>query len=169
MESTFFKQLAALEAKGSWTIQLDNSTDEIIMSVLFRRKPCGDRAVKIIPAFNLNGTPETLDQLFFDTIRKPFAANNELQTDMEHYLKQMEEARKQSAMEKEKAAAEAKAKEEKKKRYEAAMKTVDELAKEGKYREAWMKCPDPNDFPDHAESIRKRRTELSEKFAPELF
>ncbi|MNL88215.1 hypothetical protein D3C87_2177870 [compost metagenome] len=47
---------------------------------------------------------------------------------------------------------------------------VDELEKEGKHREAWMKVPDITEFPEKADEIRKRKTELSDKFsAPSLF
>ncbi|MCH5689544.1 hypothetical protein LWM68_38130 [Niabella sp. W65] len=46
---------------------------------------------------------------------------------------------------------------------------VDELEKEGKHRDAWMKVPDPSEYPEQAEAIRKRKSSLSSKFAPDLF
>jgi hypothetical protein len=50
------------------------------------------------------------------------------------------------------------------------MAKADELEKEGKYREAWMKVPEIPDYPEKADEIRKRKTELSDKFsAPSLF
>jgi len=36
------------------------------------------------------------------------------------------------------------------------MQKVDELEKEGKYRDAWMKVPDPADYPEQTETIRKK-------------
>jgi len=46
---------------------------------------------------------------------------------------------------------------------------LDELEKEGKHRDAWMKVPDPSEYPEQAEAIRKRKSSLSLKFAPDLF
>ena len=57
-------------------------------------------------------------------------------------------------------------------RYNGPFKTpskVDELEKEGKHRDAWMKVPDPSEYPEQAEAIRKRKSSLSSKFAPDLF
>ena len=62
--------------------------------------------------------------------------------DMEKFLKQLEEVKKQSAIEKEKTEKEKKEKEAKDKKFKDAMAKADELEKEGKFREAWMKVPD---------------------------
>jgi hypothetical protein len=72
-------------------------------------------------------------------------------------------------MEKEKTDRERKEKEAKEKKYREAMQKVDELEKEGKHRDAWMKVPDPSEYPEQAEAIRKRKSSLSSKFAPDLF
>ena len=89
--------------------------------------------------------------------------------DMEKYLKQVDEAKKQSAMEKEKAGKQRKEKEAKEKKFKDAMAKADELEKEGKFREAWSKVPNPDDHPEKADEIRKRKSGLSAKFAPNLF
>ena len=90
--------------------------------------------------------------------------------DMEKFLKQMDEVKKQSAMEKEKTEKAKKEKEAKDKKFKDGMAKADELEKEGKHREAWMKVPDITEFPEKADEIRKRKTELSNKFAtPSLF
>lgn len=90
--------------------------------------------------------------------------------DMEKFLKQLEEAKKQSAIEKEKAEKAKKEKEAKDKKYKNSMAKVDELEKEGKFREAWIKVPDITEFPEKADEIRKRKTSLSDKFGtPSLF
>lgn len=50
------------------------------------------------------------------------------------------------------------------------MAKADELEKEGKFREAWMKVPEITEFPEKADEIRKRKIALSDKFAtPSLF
>ena len=73
-------------------------------------------------------------------------------------------------MEKEKSDIQKKEQETKDKKFKDGMAKADELEKEGKFREAWMKVPNPADFPDYADAIRKRKTSLSGKFAtPSLF
>lgn len=50
------------------------------------------------------------------------------------------------------------------------MAKAEELEKEGKFRDAWMKVPDITEFPEKADEIRKRKGELSAKFStPSLF
>ncbi|ULT42603.1 prtrc system protein e [Niabella defluvii] len=63
-----------------------------------------------------------------------------------------------------------KEKEAKDKKYKDGMAKADELEKEGKFREAWIKVPDITEFPEKADEIRKRKSSLSAKFAtPDLF
>ena len=81
---------------------------------------------------------------------------------MEQYIEAQKQAQRQSAMEKEKA-------EKQQKKYEEAMKKVADLEAQGKYREAFSKLPPPNEFPNYADKIRKKRSELSTHFAPTLF
>jgi hypothetical protein len=88
---------------------------------------------------------------------------------MEAYLKEREQAKVHSQMEKDKTAKADKDKTEKQKKYEEGMKKASELEAEGKFRDAWVKVPDINDYPEQAEAIRKRKSELSAKFAPDLF
>ncbi len=84
---------------------------------------------------------------------------------MEKFLKQLEEAKKQSAMEKEKTDKQKKEKEAKDKKFKEGMAKADELEKEGKFREAWMKVPDITEFPEKADELRKRKKELSDQFS----
>lgn len=89
---------------------------------------------------------------------------------MEKFLKQIEEVKKQSAMEEEKTEKAKKEKQAKDKKFKDGMAKAYELEKEGKHREAWMKVPDITEFPEKADEIRKRKSELSNKFAtPSLF
>jgi hypothetical protein len=90
--------------------------------------------------------------------------------DMEKFQKQLDEAKAQSAIEKAKTEKEKKEKEVKDKKFKDAMAKADELEKEGKFREAWIKFPDITEFPEKADEIRKRKIALSDKFAtPSLF
>jgi PRTRC genetic system protein E len=136
---------------------------------MLNNEQCGDDARKLIPPLNLRGSAEELDNGFFERITTPIQTASGLMVDMEGFMKQLEEVKKQSAMEKEKTDRERKEKEAKEKKYREAMQKVDELEKEGKHRDAWMKVPDPSEYPEQAEAIRKRKSSLSSKFAPDLF
>lgn len=172
METTnFFNQIAQLEFTGNLQLTISKGTENnLIVSVLVSNEQCGDNAKKLIPPLIFNATPQEFDEGFFEQITAPIQKASGLMVDMEKFLKQMDEVKKQSAMEKEKSDKEKKEKEIKDKKYKEAMLKVDALDKEGKHREAWMKLPHPAEFPEKADEIRKRRTTLSDKFsAPTLF
>ncbi|WP_236636858.1 PRTRC system protein E [Sinomicrobium soli] len=142
----------------------------LIVSVILNNEQCGDNAKNLIPPLTFNATPQEFDEGFFQQITTPIKKASGLMVDMEAFMKQLEEAKKQSAMEKEKAEKEKKDKEAKDKKYKDGMAKADELEKDGKFRDAWMKVPDITEFPEKADEIRKRKTELSEKFStPSLF
>ena len=84
-------------------------------------------------------------------------------------MKQLEEAKKKSTMEKEKLDKEEKEKEAKEKKYQDAVKKAEELEKEGKYKEAWTALPKVSEYPDFADTIRKKQDEYERHFAPSLF
>ena len=170
METNFFQSIIALQVAGNWTINIAKETTErLIVSVLFFNDTIGDDARKKIPPILLKGTAQELDEGFFQVITQPVKETAQLFANMEQFLKEKEQAKINSQMEKDNAAKTEKEKTDKEKKYEDAMKKVDELEADGKYREAWMKVPQPELYPEYAESIRSRRMELSKQFAPDLF
>ena len=171
METTnFFSSIAALNITGDLQVTIRKGAESNwIVSVMLNNEQCGDDARKLIPPLNLRGSAEELDNGFFERITTPIQTASGLMVDMEGFMKQLEEVKKQSAMEKEKTDRERKEKEAKEKKYRETMQKVDELEKEGKHRDAWMKVPDPSEYPEQAEAIRKRKSSLSSKFAPDLF
>lgn len=169
METNFFQQVAALNLTGDLQIIVKQTDGQLVASVLLNNPQCGDNAAKMIPPLLLKGSPTELDSGFFESIATPLQATSGLLVNMETFLKQREEAKKQSAMEKEKTDREKKEKEAKEKRYKDAMAKADELEKEGKYRDAYMKLPNLSEFPEQEEAIRKRQSALSAKFSPGLF
>lgn len=171
MEATnFFSSVAALNITGDLQITIrKGAATNWVVSVMLNNEQCGDDARKLIPSLNLKGTAEELDNGFFGQITTPIETASGLMVNMEAYMKQVEEAKKQSAMEKEKADKDKKEKEAKDKKYKEAMQKVDELEKEGKFRDAWMKVPEPAEYPEQAEALRKRKSALAAKFAPDLF
>ncbi|GAA6766868.1 hypothetical protein AAFH68_28150 [Flavobacterium sp. CGRL1] len=171
MNTNFFNQIAQLQIKGDLHLTIaKGAQNNLIVSVMIQNDACGDKAKNIIPPLNLRGTAEELDNGFFQTITAPIESASGLMVDMESFMKQMEEAKKQSAIEKEKADSQKKQHEAKDKKFKDAMEKADELEKEGKFREAWMKVPEIAEFPQKAEEIRRRKTSLSHRFAtPSLF
>jgi PRTRC genetic system protein E len=137
---------------------------------LLNNEQCGDSAKNLIPPLTFNATPQEFDEGFFEQITTPIQKVSGLMVDMEKFQKQLDEAKAQSAIEKAKTEKEKKEKEVKDKKFKDAMAKADELEKEGKFREAWIKVPDITEFPEKADEIRKRKIALSDKFAtPSLF
>ncbi|QAR30283.1 PRTRC system protein E [Ornithobacterium rhinotracheale] len=169
MNTNFFKQIAELNTEGIINLTIKKDTENIVISILLNNDACGDKAKHLIPPLTIKGTAEELDEQFFATITPPIESTSKLMVNMESYLKAQEEAQRQSAMEKEKAEKEKKAEVKRQKKYDELMEKVEELAKQDKPREAWTKLPSIEEYPEHADKIRKRRTELSAIFQPSLF
>ncbi len=170
MNANFFRQITDLNITGNLQLTISKGTENnFVVSVMLQNEQCGDGARKLIPPLNLRGTAEELDNGFFEQITTPMQTASGLMVNMEAYMKQLEEAKKQSAMEKEKADKEKKEKEAREKKYREAMQKVEELEKDGKFRDAWMKVPEPSEYPEQAEALRKHKSALAAKFAPDLF
>lgn len=170
MQTNFFRQIAKMNLKGDLQIILSSTTqNNFVASILLLNEQCGDQAKNAIPPLNLRGTAEDLDNGFFESISEPLKTSSGLMIDMENFMKQLEESKRNSAMEKEKADKEKKEKETKDKKYNDALQKAMELEKEEKYKEAWSALPKASEFPDFAEVIRKKQDEYERHFAPSLF
>ena len=170
MQTNFFRQIAKMDLTGDLQITLRPTIENsFVLSVLLNNEQCGDEARKMIPPLNLRGTAEELDNGFFERISAPLQTASGLMVDMESFLKQLEEVKKQSAMEKEKSDKEKKEKEAKEKKYKEAFQKAETLEKEGKYKEAWSALPKASEHPDFAEQIRKKQDEYEKHFAHSLF
>ena len=171
MNTNFFNQIQALDFTGVLQLNISKGAENnLIVSVLLNNEQCGDSAKNLIPPLTFNATPQEFDEGFFEQITTPIQKVSGLMVDMEKFQKQLDEAKAQSAIEKAKTEKEKKEKEVKDKKFKDAMAKADELEKEGKFREAWIKVPDITEFPEKADEIRKRKTALSDKFAtPSLF
>ena len=171
MNTNFFNQIQQLDFTGVLQLNISKGAENnLIVSVLLNNEQCGDNAKNGIPPLTFNATPQEFDEGFFEQITAPIKTVSGLMVDMEKFLKQLEEVKRQSAMEKEKADKQKKEQEAKDKKFKDGMAKADELEKEGKFREAWIKVPDMTEFPEKADEIRKRKTSLSDKFGtPSLF
>ena len=171
MNTNFFTQIHQLDFTGVMQLNIEKGeANNLIVSVMLRNEQCGDKAKNLIPPLTFNATPQDFDEGFFQQIATPIEKTSGLLVDMEKYMKQLDEVKRQSAMEKEKADKEKKEADSREKKYKDAMVKVDELEKEGKFKDAWMKVPNAKDFPEKADEIARRRTSLSDQFAtPSLF
>ena len=171
MNTNFFNQIQQLDFTGVLQLNISKGIESnLIVKVLLNNEQCGDSAKNLIPPLTFNATPQEFDEGFFEQITTPIQKVSGLMVDMEKFQKQLDEAKAQSAIEKAKTEKEKKEKEVKDKKFKDAMAKADELEKEGKFREAWIKVPDITEFPEKADEIRKRKTALSDKFAtPSLF
>ena len=171
MNTNFFNQIQQLDFTGVLQLNISKGIESnLIVTVLLNNEQCGDSAKNLIPPLTFNATPQEFDEGFFEQITTPIQKVSGLMVDMEKFQKQLDEAKAQSAIEKEKTEKAKKDKETKDKKFKDAMAKADELEKEGKFREAWLKVPDITEFPEKADEIRKRKTALSDKFAtPSLF
>ena len=171
MNTNFFNQIQQLDFTGVLQLNISKGIESnLIVTVLLNNEQCGDSAKNLIPPLTFNATPQEFDEGFFEQITTPIQKVSSLMVDMEKFQKQLDEAKAQSAIEKAKTEKEKKEKEAKDKKFKDAMAKADELEKEGKFREAWIKVPDITEFPEKADEIRKRKTALSDKFAtPSLF
>ena len=167
MEPTnFFNQIAQMGITGDLQLTISKGIENtLIVSIMLQNEQCGDNAKQLIPPLNLRGTAEELDEGFFQQITTPLQTASGLMVNMEAFMKQLEVAKKQSAMEKEKGEKEKKEQEAKDKKFKEGMAKADELEKEGKFRDAWMKVPEMTEFPEKADEIRKRKSELSDQFS----
>ncbi|WLD24289.1 PRTRC system protein E [Flavobacterium dauae] len=170
MNTNFFNQIAQLDFTGNLQLTITKGVENnLIVLVYLNNEQCGDNAKNLIPPLTYNGTPQEFDEEFFEKITTPVQKVSGLMVDMENFQMQLDDAKKQSAMEKDKSDKEKKLQDAKDKKYKDAMAKADELEKEGKYRDAWVKVPEPAEYPEKKEEIIKRRSELSAKFAPDLF
>jgi PRTRC genetic system protein E len=166
MNTNFFNQIAQMGITGDLQLTISKGIENnLIVSIILQNEQCGDNAKQLIPPLNLRGTAEELDEGFFQQITTPLQTASGLMVNMEAFMKQLEEVKKQSAMEKEKGEKEKKEQEAKDKKFKEGMAKADELEKEGKFRDAWMKVPEITDYPEKADEIRKRKSELSNQFS----
>ncbi|PTT73719.1 MULTISPECIES: PRTRC system protein E [unclassified Chryseobacterium] len=170
MQTNFFNQIAKMDINSKLILTIVKANEsQIVASILVQNDGCGDKAKNIIPPLNLKGTADELDAEFFEHIKAPLKTASGLMVGMESFMKQLEEAKKQSAMEKEKSDKEKKEKEAKEKKYKDAFQKAEELEKDGNYKGAWSALPKVSECPDYAETIRKKQDEYERHFAPSLF
>ncbi|WP_185286284.1 PRTRC system protein E [Chryseobacterium indologenes] len=164
--ANFFRQIAQMDINSKLTLSITKATENrILVSILIENDSCSDKAKNVIPPFNLKGSAEELDNGFFEHIKKPVHMADGLISNMQNFLKGLETAQANSAMEKQKSDKE----KAKGRKYSEAILKADALAKVGKYKEAWTALPKVGDYPEHKEDIRKKQDEYEKQFVPDLW
>lgn len=177
MTTNFFQNIADLHLCG--TLKLVIETDakgNFTISELFQTA-CTDNAAGLIVPLTLNGTAADLDEGFFDQITEPASKTALLQSNMEAYMKSLEQAKAASKMEQDKKAKDAKAvqvkkdgdhempepKADKKKAYEEALRQISNLNDACKYEEAFALLPSVADYPEKETELKNKRADLNRK------
>jgi PRTRC genetic system protein E len=170
METNFFRIVSQMDINGEIHLIISKGeNNSLVVATMVQNDKCTDSAKDFITPLTLRGTAEQMDKGYFLRIRQPLRDASELMDNMEAFKKQMDEAKRKSAMARESADREKKANDAKEKKYAEGMQKAEELEREGKFREAWMKVPDPSEYPERADLLRTRREQLSARFAPDLF
>lgn len=170
METNFFSKIAQMDINSKLMLTIAKATPTtLVVSIFIENDSCGDKAKNLIVPFNLTATAEKLDEQFFQHIKKPLQKADGLLSNMENFLKQLEIAEANSAMEKQKTDKEKKENDAKKRKYEEGWLKAETLEKEGKYREAWTALPKVSDYPQHEKAIRAKQEIYERQFAPSLF
>lgn len=168
IETNFFRAIAALKIDGNLTLIIRKLEDgTMVVSTRLVNDRVGDNARKHIIPLNLTAVPKELDEIYFKTISTPMKKTSALLTNMEAYLKSVEEATKKSRSEQDKKkkakSNDSNEKAENTEAYKQGMEKSLQFEKEMKYKEALEVLPKGEDFPKREAEITKKRTELEAK------
>lgn len=156
METNLFQQLAELKLKGSFVMTINESEPGcFVVSYQLNTEGCSDPASRQVVPFTLRGPAAELDAEFFSRVSTAMEKASTLVDNMEHFDSQLKAAQLQSKME-----------QQKEKEYKEIMRKVDDLCKEEKYKEAYLKIPTTAQFPLKTKEISQKREEISSKFQP---
>ncbi len=171
MNTNFFNQIQQLDFTGVLQLNISKGAENnLIVSVMLNNDGCGDNAKNLIPPFIFNATPQEFDEGFIQQITKPIQTVSGVMVDMEKFLKQLEEVKMHSAMQKPHTDKAKTVLNDKEKKYSEALRKSEELEKQDKYRAAWSALPNPSTLnEEQAAEVRKRRSLLGAKFEPDLF
>jgi PRTRC genetic system protein E len=164
MQTNFFERLSSLNVNADFKISIQKKqNDAWLVSVLVLNEKVEDEAKNAIPPMILQGTTKELDEGFFPAIEVPVQKTATLLSSMQQYLDELENAKQESKMMREKEDAEKKQKGERAKKFEEQMKKVVELEEKEKFGEAITQLPKPDKFPEHTEEIKNKLEELKSK------
>lgn len=133
MTTNFFKQLSELGITGLG-IEIKTSEDGLVSVVTSPRSVAKDQALKSLVPILLTGTPDEIDQHYFESISGPMKKTKEFFHNVEEYEKSVEVAKANTAAEKDRQDKE----KNKKKLEKEAVKKLQEFT-EKLDAEGWLK------------------------------
>lgn len=193
MKTNFFEQVAGLGINGTLQINLQpQENGALTVSVLLANTNPKITAGKNIPPMLLKGSPQELDEAFFEQVGEPVKQTAKLFANLEAYQKELDKANetaKNKKSEKGKASAskadndngepdddddensnlfspapdDKQAKAEKKKQYDEAMERINTLNSQMKYAEAIVQLPDATEYPEKADELKTKREQLQKR------
>jgi len=165
MTTNFFEIIYELMSEGiDIKMSLRKETDnKLAVSLLPVHEKLDDNAKGRIIPFTTVATFQEFNEEFFTAIQKAIPVASGILSNMDAFLKSAKQAEKDSKMQAQLREKEKKEKEERKKKYDAQMLKVAELEKNEKWGEAIGAMPNPKDFPEQADDIKKKIAEMREK------
>ncbi|HWB27503.1 MAG TPA: hypothetical protein VG738_18635 [Chitinophagaceae bacterium] len=161
MTTNFFTNLASLNIKAGWKLNIINTPDnKLVVSVALFDDKLDDKTLKQLQPLQFTGTAKEIDDGFFQTIETPMKATDVLFSNTAKYMQALEEAKKNAQQEKDKKGKEKKSEEPKAKTFETDMQKVDDLIEKEKYAEALLQLPKPETYPGKVNEIEAKREEL---------
>lgn len=170
MTTNFFQHIANLQTTGTLNIAIQTSEGGgLTVSVLLTNPKIKEANVKVIPPLLLKGTPEELNEGFFDAILEPIQQTGGLLQNIADYQKAQEKVKSSAKTSSSNKPPHSKDdievspkpnKEEKKKEYIDTIRKITELTALCKYDEALAILPSVEEFPDKQQEITKRRADL---------
>ena len=103
MKTNFFELVAGLSIRGNLQINIhQNEGGTQTVSVMLSAKDPKATTGKNLPPMLLKGTPQELDEAFFQQISQPVRQTDKLFANAEAYQKELEKAKKQATTDKDK-------------------------------------------------------------------
>ncbi|MDN3588226.1 PRTRC system protein E [Pedobacter aquatilis] len=163
MKTNFFRMLYRLSPKGEWRISIASKETQMVLSIRLSDDDLG----KNIPPMLLSGTPEELDEGFYDSMEKPVELTTSLFLNLAEYNQSLAKAqaaiREKAGAKPAKSADNTSTSENKKSAFEDAIKKVQEMSANCKYADALAILPLTEDYPDKTGELEKLRIELERK------
>lgn len=198
MKTNFFQQVAGLGFNGNFLLNINqDETGVLTVSAVLKKGNITATAGNQLPPMLFKGTPEELDEGFFEQFAQPVKQTLKLFTNLEAYQAELDKAKKQpdkagkpSTVDAKKPANnslfnqpeapedeqdddsdeqadETEALAEKQRLFDEAMQRVAELNTQMKYKEAIAQLPDAGEYPDKADELKTKRAQLEKR--QELF
>lgn len=162
----FFTQLTNQDFNGTLTLCVQPLKQEgmLLVSCRLTHPTVTDKALETIPPLLIRATAAELDEQFFTLITQPLQATASLLENVADYQRKLEDARKQTAMNRSQTSQPAKPKSDPKplppSPYEQWLQQIHTLLGQRRIHEALSKFPKDDKFPEQKESMYALKQKL---------